>query len=495
MLVGTIRQNANVFGLIAISIFIGGVASYNPIIPLVLVFVVLLVLVTIKVSPAFLNHLSTVLLFIFVLGLPLHTLMMKIAEFGFGLDSTLTLILSMWKDFLLLILLVIAIFHKSEQKKWYKISFASLEIFIILFLGICFIYIFVSPSLLNGFYGFRGTVEPLMVYFLFRLWPLGTKRRGQLINAMLILGSAIAILAIIQVNFIGRDVYQNFGYALINGELSSTFNVLGSNWVRPPATFSNANSAGFYFAILIVLATRYFQVSESLRVRQRLIIALSCLGLGLIFTISRSAWIVALWGVLCLAVFAPTIRQRRRLKRWIVAGSVILIVFLSFPNSITDGVVNKINLTVSGTDPSASGRIPDIERVLMNINDHPFGVGLGIVGARASRYNDQFMGLFHTENYFLQIFLETGIFGGILLMGIYISAVILLWNARRFQMQDEMLVAPLTVFGILTGIIIASNFLPILNDLPMASYLWMLVGMVANTFRVSRGNLDKGFRI
>ena len=134
MSVSNLRQYVYVIGLIAVSTLIGGLASYNLIIPVVLIFAVLLALVTIMFLPSVLNRLFTVLLFIFVLGLPLHTLMMKTVEFGFGLDSKLTLILSMWKDVLLLFLLVVAIFRKSEQKRWYKISFASLEIFIILLL-------------------------------------------------------------------------------------------------------------------------------------------------------------------------------------------------------------------------------------------------------------------------------------------------------------------------------------------------------------------------
>ncbi len=412
---------------------------------------------------------------VFVLGLPLHTFAMKVIQYDLGVSGTALTVISSWKDILLLFLLVTFFVSKFTLKL--KRNFLLLDLGIIVFIFLSLFYVFVSPTLLHGFYGFRGTVEPLFVYIFFRYRPLSYSKRRRLCKMIITLGSILAIFAVYQAFQWTRSNYTHYGYTNVYGEMYSTFNVVGFDWLRPTSTFSSANTAGLFFVISMVLAIKYMQLLNPGIERNILFFKIGCLILGIIVTLSRSSWLAA--GISLMIIFAESNpRFRKRLVGLGIFTIFILILFFLFSNELSSGVVNRFLMTIGGNERSALSRLPDTKQALLTIFENPLGVGLGIVGARSGKYVADYYLAYHTENYFLQLFIEMGIIGGGLHILLYFVSLFLVWRHRNSFSRGNAFDFP-TVFAILTSIFVANIFIPQLNELVLAGYLWMFIGIYA----------------
>lgn len=424
------------------------------------------------------THLS-VLVLALVLGLPLHALGMKILETRFGVGGVRILVIGMWKDALLLILLVASFVAKNKRQQGFP-QLRLFELLMLIYACYCALYVLVSPSLLQASYGFRGNVEPLLFYFLFRNLAPSYSQLRRLTIWVLGLGALLAVFAAFQAHFWSFSTYQSLGYALITGQLPSTFTIVGAGWARPTSTFSSPNTAGLYFALLGVLAAGLLQTEDRRNSRLKLLIVLAIISIGLLYTMSRSGLVLIVLGLLTLTLLGPRMarRTRERLSRAVLTLAVLgVVAFGTMSSQFTSSMIDRLTRTLSGTDPSASGRIPDMLNAFAIIREHPLGVGLGLVGARTGKLNDDYWMQYHTENYFLQITMEIGILGGVLLLAIYVGAGIALWRRRSRLQVHKAIISPSIALGCLIGTLAANMFIPQLNELVLAGYLWMFVAI------------------
>ena len=344
-------------------------------------------------------------------------LAIKVLEMRLGLGATASLFAGMWKDVLLVILLaVVALAGSRCRRRRRRYLF---EFLIYSYAIYCIVYTAVSPSLLHASYGLRGNVEPFLFYFLFRNIALRPRQFRLLTYWILALSAALAMFAVLQARLWSFSSYQALGYGLVTGNLSSSFTVVGSRWARPTSTFSSPNTAGLFFALSVILAAGYWQRQKELKTRRLLVVVAVLVSVGLLITLSRSGILAVAMGLLVLALLSPRPWQRHRL---VVAG-VCLVVLVAFvltaasSNQYVAAIITRAVRTATGTDPSASGRLPDLLNALSTIREHPLGVGLGLVGARTGKFNDVYWMQYHTENYFLQIAMEVGVLGGVILLG------------------------------------------------------------------------------
>ena len=421
----------------------------------------------------------TTLVYVLVLGLPLHALGMRILETRLRVGGSAALAVGVWKDVLLLVLFLVTLRAAGHLRSG-RTSARLLDILILAYASVCLVYALVSPSKLHAFYGFRGNVEPFLFYYVFRYLPLPTWQVRRLTMWIIVLGALLAVLAVYQVYFWDFGTYRDLGFTLVTGQLPSTFTVVGAGWARPTATFSSPNTAGLFFALVGVVAAGRLQTEERRGSRILLLVLLGPIGVGLLYTMSRSGLVLAMLGLLPLVLLRTRLRGQPglRLALPLLAAAVLALVVLSVrPGQYMAAMVNRLARTASGMDPSASGRLPDLLNAVETIRSSPFGVGLGMVGSRTGKFNDDYWMLYHTENYYLQIAMEIGILGGILLIAIYLCAGLTLWRHRSSHQSGGAAVNSWTALSCLGGTMAASMFIPQLNELVLAGYLWMFVGM------------------
>ncbi|HEY3368911.1 MAG TPA: O-antigen ligase family protein [Symbiobacteriaceae bacterium] len=174
-----------------------------------------------------------------------------------------------------------------------------------------------------------------------------------------------------------------------------------ANLVRSFAGFGNPNYLGEYLMLFLPLALALW--IQTPKRRAALTLLLGSMGLGLLLTSSRGAWVGAL-GALVLFVF---MRNRRWSLLLVVAGLAGAVVA---PASI----IKRLILGITFQDSSAAFRLNVWTGVFDMLKKFWLtGVGLGAV-AFEKVYSDFMLGgahVVHAHNIFLQMFSEMGILG------------------------------------------------------------------------------------
>jgi O-antigen ligase len=236
-----------------------------------------------------------------------------------------------------------------------------------------------------------------------------------------------------------QGVYPAFG-----GEKGAIINGFTSNWQIPSPDvlrglfpFMTPPSAGQFLMLAFVAAMwlrRERKTASS--AGSGLLLALTILiGVGLLLTFSRQAWIGAAIGLVALGL------TRRPGRMFAVIGGIGALVFIvPIPGSAQ--TFGSYLLTASDTSTTSSGtRIELWQEALHLMPDHPLiGVGPGLVGTLGGQ-------IFYAHNVFLDAGLELGIPGGLALITLFVLGLRLAWkNGSQIA------------FGMLTAFVVASFF-------------------------------------
>lgn len=422
-------------------------------------------LLLLAVIPAFLVTLfivkkpiasTIILLFLF----PFHSLLFKVLEVQTGLPGGVLGLLSMWKEYVLIVLVIRSAMVGNLR------SITLLDLAIVGFLGFSFVYIFVSGSLAMGAYGFRSMLEPFLFYFLARMLPMQQRALGKLLKWLFIGAMIISVFGLIQAHVLGEPFLWK--YKTMSGILSSSHTawIGGDIVVRASSTFTSPNSLGMYLSILLLIGLGV--VSYSRMGLLTIFAAASVLVGGLLITLSRSSWLAFATGF--MALFA----LRYKVKSAIVIG-VSALTLVMIPALIWLQIPQRIVDTLKLDDPSAAGKLPSILNGLAFVAEHPFGIGLGMAGPRSLRFLEEMQA--HSENYYVLMAMEIGVIG--------LALYLLLLGVALFQLNESLLHARTGLFrgvalGSMMALIGASlgvMFIPSLQELAVSTLLWFFVGV------------------
>lgn len=221
----------------------------------------------------------------------------------------------------------------------------------------------------------------------------------------------------------GTFLVSGFGAALY-GIYQNFFGVPETKWLdaemfedikgRVVSMFENPNMLADYLIMLIPIAVAALLCAKKRQVRGGMLILLAALGLCLIYTWSRGAWLGAMIGMLIFLL----LWNRRTLSVMFLGLFALPLVPLVMPESIMNRFLSIGNLA----DSSTSYRV-SIWRAAIGIARDFFGSGIG-VGESAFRRVYPLYSLSgieaapHSHNLFLQVQIELGIVGTLLFLGV-----------------------------------------------------------------------------
>ncbi|GFN34315.1 O-antigen ligase family protein [Tepidimicrobium xylanilyticum] len=188
---------------------------------------------------------------------------------------------------------------------------------------------------------------------------------------------------------------------------------------RVISTFDNPNILAEYLILTIPITFALIYNTDSILKKLLFLLGLIIQGLCILLTFSRGGWLGLFLAMLIFAIFV----DRRLLLLYILAGMGLIIIS---PKAI----MTRLSTIGSMEDSSNAYRIPLWKATIQMIKDHWInGIGLGINAFRAiyPRYMRQGIVAVHSHNVFLQMFLESGVFG-------FIGFIAFIFNSIRVSL-------------------------------------------------------------
>jgi O-antigen ligase len=209
-------------------------------------------------------------------------------------------------------------------------------------------------AVFGTYYRYEGLLTIACYALLFRLAApaIDGREAWRLVRSLLAGGYLVSLLAIVQWAVAG---------AAVGSGASESARTFGGAF-RASSTFGNADVLGVYLALLMPLALHELLRARGLAERLLSGNVAAVLGLALLFTYCRAAWVGAALGVALVAA-APAVRTARRWPRTTGAGALAAVAGLGLvvaagatPPGVT-GLLARAATTVDPASGSTSIRI------------------------------------------------------------------------------------------------------------------------------------------
>jgi O-Antigen ligase len=325
------------------------------------------------------------------------------------------------------------------------------------------------PPLVNVLFGLKIDVEFLVAFALAVL----VSHRGQAeraVRIVLITGAAVGLIAIVQA-YLWPDMLRWVGYGPAT--------ILPYLYVDPTdhlrrvlSTLGGPNQLGEFLILPLCLGLHAFMR----RPRWRYAALMVVLAVALLNSYSRSAWLGAVIGVGVTA--ALTVRWPAR--RWApaaAAGSALIVVvaWLSSRTSAGRAILAHENDRSARVYNSSAGHLQALRHGLASLGHHPLGSGLGTAGPATVSHGVPVI----TENYYLQLAIETSLLGLLAFV-----AVVVVLGVRLSRRPGVRWSTP--VLGALAGLSVVNALLHGWADSSTALVFWTTAGLIAGQQREGR---------
>ncbi len=332
-----------------------------------------------------------------------------------------------------------------------------------LFWSMFFFWSMVTVSLfysLNPFVSFYEAIRILSVFSIFILaYVLSQKRKNR---KMIIQGIPLAALVPMSLAF-----FQLLTQSGLGGTTGIESRLYG--------TFVHPNS--FASFLVLITALSFYLVLEKKERKKSYFLYLVLLllsGFLLLETFSRGAWLA----VLIFLFFYGVVRSPK-----VIIGGIILlmILFFSVP-SFHDRIEDVYN---PPADSSIVWRFQKWQRVLAVIKKHPWlGTGAGTEVAVHEKEYGFYAGNPYTHNDFLKIWLETGLMGLVLYLGLIINVLIRL--IKKYYQTSKHKTDHLFVLIILLSFMAELVFSMSSNIWRGTATMWVLWTLVAAALALNK---------
>ena len=381
------------------------------------------------------------------------------------------LIFKVWKEIVMLLAAGMAIGVITRRKLWSELARDRLFWLMSAYAGLHVLLLIVfrlSPEAMLA-----GLAIDLRYILFFALLYIALKALPQYRQLFLTIGVIGAFMVVgfatLQL-FLPRDILVHIGY----GENTiAPYLTVDKNYdfVRVNSTLRGPNPLGAYAGmVLAMIAAVLARTKVWLTVKYRWIIAILaiCGIVALWISYSRSAWVGAAIAVGSVLV----ITAARKLPRWSwiaalgVIGALVGGLLVARESSFVSNVLLHENpeggSTISSNEQHAESLGIGLERLIQQ----PFGAGVGSTGS-ASLYTDHPIII---ENQYLFIAHETGWFGLLLFMAIFVTIIARLWKGRREWLS-------LGVFASGVGLAIIGLLQPVWVDDTVSIVWWGLAAI------------------
>lgn len=345
------------------------------------------------------KKIQVILLKLLIIFIPIHYILFSLALKNYK-------ILSIWRDFVIILLFITTLKEgKMRINRFGKI---------ILLITAMVIMFCITNLCITSINVARTYIVPMLIYFPLINMNINEKDIRELTNWFWIVAVAISIYGIFQAYVLGPKFLIDMGYKSLNGRLASTSFYISNNWTqqRITGTFVGPNNCGCYLAISIIILY-YFKKYTSINSKIYLI-GIAIVGVALLGTLSRSAWIGTLFGFIFLKK-----KNNHNINKKTIATiigmllGVFLVDYFLVDGKIMNIAYTQIINTLTKNDASMNAHIRYLYEPILDILAHPFGYKFGTNGSFVlSSYSANDVHLVESSIYLMCY--EFGLFGAIL---------------------------------------------------------------------------------
>ncbi len=449
------------------------------------------------------QRIRQILASILLIGLPFHALFVTvITRILVGSNHAPLTILALWKEAILGLLLIIIFIEIIQSKQKWRMDVIDLCI-----LGLCLIasllFAMHLPATLHQLaLGFKYDLLPLVLLLLARRVPWNDVWMRKMLVMLVIVGCIIAVYGLLTL-VLPESFFRLLGYSdmhslYIPDHPLASFQYIQSTGIRRmQSTMSGPNQLGLWLLLPLSIVVAYFFSHRAHRGFLAGALAIICT--AIFFTYSRTAWVAA---ALIIIVGVARSVSSRRLVPFIVGiaasiglFSVLAIIF-----------VPAVSIRMGSSRDHFLLPLHALETMIA----HPQGIGIGTVGPASNATSEAcvllrpqddplwakdqpdlcvFVGTKQvqplgrscncpllTENWYLQIGVETGLLG----MALFITLVIFLLVRMRVNAVSSPVISP--IFHGFLGLSVAALLLHAWEDAAVAYSVWLLVAAATPSY-------------
>ncbi len=294
---------------------------------------------------------------------------------------------SVWDELLFILIILWIIARRVLGSK--KIQFTSLDFPIYFFAGVYLLLVFInSPEMDVAIEGYRAVVQYIFWFFLV-VQLVDTKKIAYRMIWLFIIG--IGLLGL-------HGVYQYVTGAPMLGnwvDAGETIRTRAYSIVRSP------NALASLLVLNIPLGISMFIAEKDILKKLVALFFTLCMGLGLLFTFSRGAWMVCFFTILVFLFFIG--------KRMIVPILTVLVAAVIYVNTLW----SRISYLFSSEYKSKAARGGRTFRWITTLNEWAeskvLGLGVGRYGGAVATHHK--LTPFYTDNYYIKTLAESGLVG------------------------------------------------------------------------------------
>ncbi len=370
-----------------------------------------------------------------------------------------------WKEATIIVLLL-GVLVKRKQR------LDAIERTGLAYLGLLALYLAlpVGPAFDLRLLGARQIGSFLVVAFVARHVALNEAEIRRVENAILIVGAGIAALG--YWNYFDAEGWASWllstripDYRVAVSGFRATAPIIwygefaGDQVVRAGSLLLSPLTLPYYLAVPVAIS-----LARALRGGANwatLVVGITCSG-AILLTFTRSAiWLMPVVGLLA---FAAT-KNRIRLFAAVIIGAVILIPVVSGTS-----LGGRLSSAFDPEDESRVGHVNRVEASLDRVWEHPLGTGLAT--SAGTDFSFDAGGRIITENWYLQVGLDLGIPGVVLIVVITGAAIWMLWTRARAGSGRAIIGLSAFVWVSLGALVLQH-----LSDVTVAWTTWLVVGL------------------
>lgn len=372
----------------------------------------------------------------------------------FIVRSYVTPIASVWDELIFVALVMWIIIRRIIGNIRYHFTSMDLPIFFFAFVYLMLVFAN-APELDVAIEGYRAVVQYILWFFIV-VQLVDSKKTAHRMIWLFVVGIGMIGL---------HGVYQYFTGAQMLG------NWVDSNETITTRAYSIIKSPNALASLLVLFLPIAFAVFIAEKDILKKLVALfftMTMGLGLIFTFSRGAWMVGFCAFIILFFFLA--------KRMIVP--IFALVLAATVN--VNAIWSRISLLLTPEYKSKSSRGGRIYRWATGIEEwsHSKLIGLGVGRYGGAVATNHKLSPFYMDNYYLKTLTEAGLIGLGALLLLLLTA---LWQIFGLIKNTRNVQTRILMYGMAAGVIavMGHNFVENIFESPfMVTYFWTVIAIM-----------------
>lgn len=376
---------------------------------------------------------------------------------------------SVWDELLLLFVVFYIVLSRVRSSGKIRLNLTPMDLPVIIYLILGTSHVLIrSLDLGVAIEGFRAVFQHILWYFAATQLVRDEETADKVVDGMILMGLFLGLHAIYQ--YIVKVPMPGNWVDTAENISTRAFSIIGS-----------PNILGVIFVLLINFAIAKTLASKNIRNRIYYGSTSSIMLAGLLFTMSRGAWLAFAFA---LGIFTIVL-----VPKLVVPLAGAGAGFVLFGGGLSERLLYMLS-PVYLMKSAAGGRLYRwaIGLELWSRNKL-FGVGLGRFGGAVAMNNR--LAPFYLDNYYLKTLVEMGIYGVAGLVFIIICFVLFSVRAISNQTTTKGRIMTIGLFSGAMGVL-AQNFVENIFEVPgMVVYFWLTVALI-NAYGKTKENIQFG---